>query len=105
MPDLINPEFNNGEKELVRWTDELCISCKVANCPLMQAMYQFSILTHSGTHVASCELYDPDVDSEFYVPPDASVEARMEANIAAFEQEIGLLNRVLMEITQNVDIQ
>lgn len=105
MPDLINPELNNGKKEIVRWTDELCISCKVANCPLIQAMHQFSIMTHDGIHVASCELYEPDVDSEFYVSPDASMEAHMEVNIAALEQEVGLLNRVLVEIMQNVDIQ
>lgn len=95
MPDLINPEQTAGEKKHIVWYDELCASCKVVdNCPLIQTIHRHTIMTYSGIHVSNCDLYDPDVDSEFYVP-EGDRERAQNVKLAAMQQNIEELNAIL----------
>jgi len=92
MPDLINPAYNGGNKEFRIWADELCKSCKVQdNCPLFQVLHRHTILTMSGIHVCGCELYDPDVESEYYLPPEPSMEEVQQINRETLEQRVEML--------------
>jgi hypothetical protein len=105
MPDLINPDFNDGKKTHVVWRDEKCASClNVGNCPLIQIIYQHTIMTHSGIHVAHCDSYSADVNSEYYIPSDADMSEIARVNAEALQQQVDLLNDVLKEVTSGVNI-
>ena len=92
MPDLINPAYNGGNKEFRIWADELCKSCKVQdNCPLFQVLHRHTILTMSGIHVCGCELYDPDVESEYYLSPEPSMDEVTRINQETLEQRVEML--------------
>jgi len=92
MPDLINPAHNDGKKEFRIWADELCKSCKAQdNCPLFQVLHRHTILTMSGIHVCGCELYDPDVESKYYLPPEPSMDEVTQINRETLEQRIEML--------------
>jgi len=88
MPDLINPEFNDGKKKVIRWYDELCASCSVpdAKCMLIRVIKRWGLMTHSGAHIAHCSQYQPDKSSPYYIPDDAPMEQRARVNIEALEQ-------------------
>jgi len=89
MPDLINPAHNGGKKEFRVWADELCKSCKVQdNCPLFQVLHRYTILTMSGIHVCGCDLYDPDMESEYYLSPEPSMDEVTEINQKVLEQRL-----------------
>ena len=89
MPDLINPAYNGGKKELRLWVDELCKSCRVQDeCPLLHILREHTILTMFGMHVCNCELYDPDVESEYYLKAEPSVEDVAQINQKALEQRL-----------------
>lgn len=92
MPDLINPAHNDGKKEFRIWADELCKSCKAQdNCPLFQVLHRHTILTMSGIHVCGCELYDPDVESKYYLPPEPSMDEVTQVNRETLEQRVEML--------------
>lgn len=98
MPSLINPEQNNGKKEHIIWVDELCASCKgVENCPLIQALHRHTIMTYSGIHVSNCDLYDPDVTSEYYLESE-DLERATAINLATMEQQMRELTALLERI-------
>ncbi len=99
MPDLINSELTNGKTEFIRWADELCSSCKEANCPLLMALSKYKIMTFSGIHVSDCMLYDPDVESEYYIPPDADQSRINEANAMVAKQGITALQKLMDTIS------
>lgn len=110
MPDLINPEFNKGKREHIIWKDELCASCQnVGNCPLLQCIYDNIIMCHSGMHVANCAVYQPDVESEYYVTPPANegdeyseeeLERIHAVNAGALQQQIDALNNLLKTVIE-----
>jgi len=102
MPDMVNPEWNNGELRHIVWHDEICISClNAGSCPLIQCLYENVILTHSGIHVAQCKTYNPDTSSRFYIPP-GDVEKMKEVNVAALEQQIGLLSDLMKKAAEGM---
>lgn len=113
MPDLINPEFNNGEKKHIIWKDELCASClNVGNCPLLQAIYQNAILSHSGIHVSNCDAYEPDVTSDYYIPPydpndpdSADIERIRFVNIEVYKQQVATLNELLSSAVESLGVE
>lgn len=95
MPDLINPDLNDGEKEHLIWVDELCASCKVVdNCPLIQTLHRHTIMTYSGIHVSNCDLYDPDLESEHYVDPEERLDSD-KFRVDVLQQQIEVLNNLL----------
>jgi len=104
MPDLINPEHNNGLKEHIVWKDERCASClNVGNCPLIQVMHDNTIMTLSGCHVFSCDGYKPDVESPYYVSPDAiDMDTIRNIDTETIQQSMDLLTRLMDEVSQNV---
>lgn len=103
MPDLINPEFNDGKRKIITWTDEKCASCKNAtNCQLMQVIHDMYLLTYSGMHVSSCRYYDADVNSKHYLPPDASQEDVRRVNAEALQQELDNLNMIMQKVIDDV---
>jgi len=113
MPDLINPEYNDGIKKHIVWKDELCASClNAGNCPLLQCVYQHTILSHSGIHVANCDVYRPDLDSEYYIPPMMEGETEFDpatldkirgVNVAALQQQVDALNDMLRTVIEEWD--
>jgi len=95
---LINPDQNDGKKEHIIWVDELCASCKTAgNCPLIQTIHRHTIMTYSGIHVSNCDLYDADVDAEYYLAPEERYRAD-KIDLAAMEQQIEELSALLERI-------
>ena len=113
MPDLVNPEFNDGKKLHIIWKDELCASClNVGNCPLLQAIYQNTILSHSGIHISNCDAYEPDVLSDYYIPPydpddpDAMDAERIRfVNIEAYKQQVETLNELLSKAMSSLGVK
>ena len=102
MPDLINPAYNQGRKEFRIWADELCKSClEQDNCPLFQVLHKYTILTLSGLHVASCTLYNPDRESEYYLPPDADAEAIKGINVKQLDQQLAILTEKLERFNED----
>lgn len=102
MPDLINPVYNQGRKEFRVWVDELCKSCdEQGNCPLFQVLHKYAILTLSGLHVASCELYNPNKESEYYLPPDAGMEASREIAMKQIDQQLAILTEKLERFNED----
>lgn len=80
--------------ECMLWADELCASCRqasVTKCTLLRTLRDLRITTLSGLHVASCVQYDPDMESQFYIPPPA-VE-----DIEAVQKAIRDLNRIAQD--------
>lgn len=105
MPDLVHPDFNDGKLRHILWKDELCISCLNNNsCPLIQCIYSHKILTHSGVHVANCDSYSPDIESEYYVPENASIDHIAEVNAAALRQQIDILTDYMTKLTESLDV-
>ena len=102
MPDMINPEWNNGQLKHIVWNDELCASClNAGSCPLIQVLYNHVILTHSGVHVAQCKTYSPDKSSRFY-HDDNDMEKIKEINTAAMQQQIDLLNELMRKAAEGM---
>lgn len=102
MPDLINPEYNNGKKDHILWVDELCASCKERNnCPLIQTLHRHTIMTYSGIHVSDCDLYDPDKESEHYIDPEERFVSE-KIRIDALQQQLEVLNGLLERINGDV---
>ena len=96
MPDLINPEHNDGEKEVIRWIDELCGSCSNHDsCQLIQVICEHTIMTHSGIHVSNCDSYVRDDSIEAEPMPDP-VEQIVQAQ-ARLKQQISAMQKVLKE--------
>lgn len=90
--DLINPAMNNGEKKHIVWKDELCASCKaIDECALLKVIYEYTILTYGGIHVASCTEYAPDMSSPYYVDPEEGLTDKVKAiNKEVLEQQASL---------------
>ena len=102
MPDLINPDYNQGKKEFRIWVDELCKSCKVQdNCPLFQVLHRHTILTMTGMHVSNCELYEPDEESEYYLPLDATEEQARDINMRQIEQRLKIFTDKLENLNDD----
>ncbi len=92
MPDLINPEQTGGKKTYIVWKDELCMSClNQGSCALLQVMHQCTILTYSGMHVANCDDYRPDEESDYYLEPEADFDDVKRINIETLQQKMDLL--------------
>lgn len=59
MPDILG-------KEVTRWPDELCGSCKAECCDLIAALQHLEIETVSGFRVFACIGYVADEESPYY---------------------------------------
>jgi len=95
MPDVI-PASNGEETQHRCWADELCASCKaVFNCPLLAALHKYNIQTFSGIHVSNCDLYDPDLESKYYIAPDAPMERIKEMNLQTMHEHFERLRESL----------
>jgi hypothetical protein len=104
MPDLINPEITKTV-EFIRWADELCSSCKCKDnhCPLIVVLGQVKIMTHSGIHVSDCDLYDPDTDSKYYLPPNADQDMVNAMNIEVARQSLSAMRKLMNAIETDKD--
>lgn len=101
MPDLMNPDWNDGKLTHIVWKDEICISClNKGSCPLISLIYTHEILSSSGIHVASCKLYGPDKTSEFYNPDPDDMTQQQKVNEAALMQQIDLLTGLLGNVAE-----
>lgn len=101
MPDLMNPDWNDGKLQHIVWKDEKCISClNQGSCPLISILYTHAILSHSGIHIASCRLYEPNKSSEYYIDDPDDLVQISNANAAALVQQMELLSDMLGKITK-----
>lgn len=71
------PDLNHETQEMLIWPDEMCAACKkndAEHCPLLSVLTEYKIEFVSGCRVWECSLYDPDTESEHYIPEMGSPE-------------------------------
>lgn len=91
------PDLNHTTREIMVWPDEMCAACKkndAEHCPLLSVMTEYGIEFVSGCRVWECNLYDPDTESEHYIPEIGSpnrLDRLTEQTIKALTKQIEYL--------------
>jgi hypothetical protein len=88
------PDLNHSTQEIMVWPDEMCAACKVFPCPLKECIRTHEIEFVSGCRVWECKLYDPDTESEHYIPEIGSpdrIDRLVEQSIKALTKQIEYL--------------
>jgi hypothetical protein len=91
------PDLNHSTQEIMVWPDEMCAACKkndAEHCPLLSVLVSYNIEFVSGCRVWECKLYDPDTESEHYIPEIGSpdrIDRLVEQSIKALTKQIEYL--------------